>query len=127
MVVHEAHQRGVTHIVVTHAMYVTVNMSIAQMQQAARDGAYLEFVSSSVIGPKPEHTMGEYAEAIRKIGPKFCILATDFGWAGYDPPRPLHPQGLLDFMKALYKQGISIADINRMAKTNPALALGLTP
>lgn len=127
MVVHEAHQRGVTHIVVTHAMYVTVNMTIPQMQQAARDGAYLEFVYSSVIGPKPEHTMGEYAEAIREVGPKFCILATDFGSVGHNPPRPLHPQGLLDFMKALHREGISVADLNLMTKTNPALALGLTP
>jgi hypothetical protein len=30
-------------------------------------------------------------------------------------------------MQALHKEGISVADINRMAKTNPALALGLQP
>jgi hypothetical protein len=39
----------------------------------------------------------------------------------------LHPQALLDFMEALHKEGISVADINLMAKTNPALALGLAP
>jgi hypothetical protein len=39
----------------------------------------------------------------------------------------LHPQVLLDFMEALHKEGISVADINLMAKTNPALALGLEP
>jgi hypothetical protein len=36
----------------------------------------------------------------------------------------LHPQALLDFTTALHKEGISLADINLMAKTNPALALG---
>jgi hypothetical protein len=65
------------------------------------------------------------AEAIRKVGPKFCILATNFGAVRKN--YPLHPQALLDFMEALHKEGISVADINLMAKTNPALALGLTP
>jgi hypothetical protein len=37
------------------------------------------------------------------------------------------PQGLLDFMTALRKEGISVADIDIMAKTNPALMLGLKP
>ena len=35
MVVHAAHQRGVSHIVVTHAMAGPINMTIPQMQQAA--------------------------------------------------------------------------------------------
>jgi hypothetical protein len=34
---------------------------------------------------------------------------------------------MLDFMNALHKAGLSIADINLMAKTNPAKALGLEP
>jgi hypothetical protein len=127
LAVHAAHQRGVTHIVVTHAMYYLENMTIPQMQQAAHDGAYIEFdADGPMVGPQPRHTIGDYAEAIRQIGPKFCILATNFG-SIRNPPVPLHPQGLLDFMKALHKEGISVADINLMAKTNPALALGLTP
>ncbi len=127
LVVHEAHQRGVTHIVVTHAMYYLENMSIPQMQQAARDGAYLEFdADGPFVGPQPRHTIAEYAEAIRQVGPQFCILATNFGTI-HNPPFALHPQGLLDFMNALNKEGIPVADINRMAKTNPALALGLQP
>src|SRR6202521_2984034 len=37
LVVHEAHQRGVTHVVVTHAMAASVRMTIPQMQAAAQD------------------------------------------------------------------------------------------
>lgn len=125
MVVHEAHQRGVTHIVVTNPMGPIVNMTIPQMQQAAGDGAYLELMYAAVVGPELEHTIGEYAEAIRSVGPKFCILGTDLGGVGEGTAHLLHPQGLLDFMESLHKQGISTADINLMAKTNPALALGL--
>ena len=127
LVVHEAHERKVKHVVVTHAMYYVENMSIPQMQQAARDGAYIEFdADGPFVGPPPRKTMADYAEAIRQIGPEFCILATNFGTI-HNPPFPLHPQGLLEFMQALHKEGISVADINRMAKTNPALALGLQP
>jgi hypothetical protein len=40
---------------------------------------------------------------------------------------PLEVPGFLDFMVQMHKAGISVADINLMSKTNPALALGLTP
>jgi hypothetical protein len=129
MVVHEAHQRGVTHIVVTHAMANSVRMTLPQMQAAAADGAYIEFVYGATLGTNPFVSVGEYAKAIRAVGAKSCILATDFGSVQKppEPQRPLEPQGLLDFMNALHKEGISVADINLMTKTNPALALGLKP
>jgi len=127
LVVHEAHRRGVTHIVVTHAMLPPVRMNVSQMQEAARDGAFLEFVYGGVWGAKPQNTIREYVDAIRQVGAKNCIVATDFGAVGQTPPRPLHPQGLLEFMQALHKEGIPIDDINLMTKTNPALALGLNP
>ena len=129
LVVHEAHQRGVSHIVVTHAMASVVRMTIPQMQAAARDGAFIEFTYNATLGSNPAVSIRDYANAIRAIGPKSCILATDFGAVQKppEPQRPLEPQGLLDFMNALHKEGISVADINLMAKTNPARALGLEP
>ena len=131
MIVHEAHQRGVTHIVVTHAMSPVIGMTIPQMQQAARDGAYIEFVYGNVFRPESPHTVAEFVEAIRAIGPKSCIIATDFGGTGPDPLHPIthlsHAEAMLDFMEALHKGGISVDDINLMAKTNPALLLGLQP
>ncbi|HET6145763.1 MAG TPA: DUF6282 family protein [Candidatus Acidoferrales bacterium] len=129
LVVHEAHQRGVAHIVVTHAMASYVRMTIPQMQAAAADGAFIEFVYGATLGLHPVVTISDYARAIRIIGPKSCILATDFGSVQKppEPQRPLEPQGFLDFMNALHKEGISVEDINLMAKTNPAIALGLKP
>lgn len=129
MVVHEAHQRGVAHIVVTHAMASSVRMTIPQMQAAVKDGAFIEFVYGATLGANPFVTISDYAKAIRIIGPKSCIMATDFG-AVQKPPEPqrvLEPQGLLDFMNAMHKEGISVVNINLMTKTNPALALGLKP
>jgi hypothetical protein len=127
LVTREAKLKGVKHVVVTHAMYYVENMSIAQMKQAAADGAYLEFCADGpFVGPQPRHTLAEYAEAIRQIGPAHVILSTNYGTVR-NPPDPLHPQGMLNFMNALHKEGLSVADINLMAKTNPALALGLKP
>jgi len=129
MAVQEAHQRGVTHVVITHAMAAPIRMTIPQMQAAAGEGAMIEFVYGATLGTNPSVSISDYAKAIRAIGPKYCIVATDFGAVQKppEPQRPLEPQGLLDFMTALQKEGISVADINLMTKTNPALALGLKP
>jgi hypothetical protein len=126
-VVPEAKKHGVQHIVITHAMGGPINMTVPQMQQAARDGALIEFVYASTLGPDTKLTIPKYAAAIKAIGPEHCILGTDLGGSPRPFKRPMPPQGLLDFMNALHKEGISVADINIMVKRNPAIALGLKP
>lgn len=125
LIVHAARQAGVQHVVVTHAMSNPISMSIPQMQQAAREGAYIEFVYGATLpgnnGTPAELKISDYAKAIRAVGPPSCILSSDLG----QPGRPLHPDGLAQFFAALRKEGISQADIDLMSKTNPARALGL--
>jgi hypothetical protein len=123
MVVHEAHQRGVKHIVVEHEMSDHFRLTTPQMQTAAKDGAFIMFLYSQILGANQAEMIKDYVAAIRAIGPKSCILGTDS-----TTKQPLlAPQALLDFMVALHKAGISVADINLIAKTNPALILGLQP
>jgi hypothetical protein len=122
IMVHEAKQRGVTHIVVNQVTFPSIQMTIPQMQAAASDGAFIEFT----YVPK---AMEDAAKAIKAVGAKSCILATDSG-AVARPPAPQRPPGpdlFLEFMQALHQQGISVEDINLMTKVNPLLALGLTP
>jgi len=121
LLVHEARRQGVGHVVVTHAMQAPVHMTIPQMQEAARAGAFIEFVYGSLIGRNPELKIADFTKAIRAVGPESCILASDLG----QPGNPLHPDGLASFFEALRKEGFSQAEIDRMAKTNPARALGL--
>jgi hypothetical protein len=121
MIVHEAHKRGVQHIVVTHAMAAPVRMTIPQMQEAATDGAYIEFVYSATLGANAIVSLDDYAKAIRAVGPKSCILATDLGQVN----NPLHPDGIAMFIEAMRTRGFSQADLDLMTKTNPAQALGL--
>jgi Family of unknown function (DUF6282) len=119
IVIREAKRQGVQNILVTHAMSSPVNMSIPQMQEAAKLGAYLELVW---VRPGSDAAKA-YVNAIRTVGPESIVLSSDLGQAA----NPLHPDGLLAMYQYLASQGIPVADINRMAKTNPAKLLGLEP
>ena len=121
MLIREARTQGVQHMVVTHAMLAPIHMSDAQMLEAAKMGAFIEFVYNGLLGSYKEFTFRDYARAIRYVGVDHCILASDMG----QPANPLHPDGLVDLFDGLKKEGITQAEINRMAKENPARLLGL--
>ena len=117
LLIREGKKQGVAGMVVTHATNNFVGMSVPEMKEAAGMGAYLEFVW---VRPGSA-AMKETAAAIRAVGPQFCILSSDLGQAN----NPLHPDGLLSFYQELMKLGITEAEINQMAKANPAKLLGL--
>ena len=117
IIIREAKRQGVQNVMVTHAMSGSVNMSIADMQEAAKMGAYLELTFVRAGSDAAE----AYVKAIRAVGPEFIVLSSDLGQAN----NPLHPDGLLAMYQYLASQGISITDIYRMAKVNPAKLLGL--
>lgn len=119
LIIREARRQGVRSIMVTHAIDPLVGMSIPEMQEAARMGAYLEF---KWVKPDSDDAKAA-ARAIREVGPEFCVLSSDLG----QPGNPLHPDGLLQLYRYLNGQGFSVAEIDRMAKINPARLLGLTP
>jgi len=121
MLIREARAQGVQRIVVTHAMLAPVQMSVAQMREAVKLGAKLEFVYNALIGPSKMFEIGQYAEAIRQVGVDACILSSDLGQAG----NPLHPDGLMAFFTALRGQGFKVAEIETMSKRNPSKVLGL--
>ena len=117
LLIREARRQGVQNILVTHAMDPLVGMSVPQMKEAAKMGAYLEFK-----WVKPDSDMAKaFVPAIRAVGPEFCVLSSDLG----QPGNPLHPDGLLQLYQFLNSHGFSVAEIDRMAKTNPAKLLGL--
>jgi hypothetical protein len=75
MMIREARAQGVKHMVVTHAMIAPIHMSDAQMLEAAKMGAYIEFVYNGLIGSAKEFTFKDYARAIRYVGVEHCILS----------------------------------------------------
>jgi hypothetical protein len=122
MLIREGRRQGVKHIVVTHAMIAPVRMLLPQMREAARMGAYIEFVYNGLIGPNKMFEFAEYADAIRGLGHEVCILATDLGQA----VNPLHPDGMKALIDGLRDQGFTGDEISRMARENPARLLGLS-
>jgi hypothetical protein len=117
LIIQEAKRQGVANVVVTHAMATQVGMSVNECKQAAALGAFIEFVWVRPGTPR----FIEMANAIREIGPQRVIISSDLGQAS----NPLHPDGLLTFYQALNASGFSQAEINLMAKSNPAQVLGL--
>jgi hypothetical protein len=121
LILREAKRLGVQRMIVTHAMNTPVSMSLADMQEAARLGAYLEFVGGSLTAADAEARMNRYADAIRQIGPEFCILSSDLGQQG----NALPPDGFGEFLVSLRRRGFTSEEVDRMAKQNPARLLGL--
>jgi len=126
MVIKAAKARGIAHVVATHGMTGPTNLSVAQAKEFASMGGYIEMVYGAVLDSKGKTTVEQYASWIKAVGPAHIILSTDLG--GARPyPRPMPTAGLLEYMQKLHALGVSVADINMMAKTNPAKALGLEP
>jgi hypothetical protein len=121
LLIREAKARGVQRIVVTHPISPPVEMTLAQMKEAAQLGAFIEFCYNSLLGANQASVARAYAAAIRGVGPEHCILSSDLGQAG----NPLHPDGLVAYFRILREQGFSAGEIERMAKVNPARLLGL--
>ena len=108
-------------MVVTHAMNAPILMDVPQMQEAAKLGAFIEFTGGSLAEASAPARIDRFADAIRKIGPAFCILSSDLGQKG----NALPPDGFGAFLVALRAKGFTQQEIDQMAKQNPARLLGL--
>jgi Family of unknown function (DUF6282) len=121
LLVHEGRRQGVKHMVVTHAMNEPILMDVPHMQEAAKSGAFIEFVGGSLATADAPARMTRFADAIRKIGPDFCILSSDLGQKG----NALPPDGFGEFLVALRAKGFTQQELDKMSKRNPAQLLDL--
>ena len=121
LLLREARAQGVQRIVVTHAINPPIEMTVAQMQDAAKMGAFIEFVGSTPVSPDAAERYDRFAAAIRQIGPDVVILSSDLGQMG----NPLPADGFGAFLVAMRARGFSEPEIDRMARQNPARLLGL--
>jgi hypothetical protein len=120
LLIQEAKRQGVQHMLVTHALTNQGGpMSIAQIKEAVKLGAYIELV----YAPLNDAALKADAEAIHAAGAASVVLSSDLG----QPTNPLHPDGLLALYKGLMAHGISESEIVQMSQTNPAKLLGLKP
>jgi hypothetical protein len=125
MVVKEARRQGVQRIIVTHAMGAPVSMTLAQMQEAVREGAYIEFVAGMTfaVGQRPPFTIQDYYDAIKALGPEHVVLSSDGGQEGR-----VYPDDMVAIVAAgLREKGMTAAEIRAITVENPARLLGVEP
>ncbi|MSV34845.1 MAG: hypothetical protein EXQ47_04510 [Bryobacterales bacterium] len=124
MLVREGRRLGVEHMVITHPMSASVKMNVAQMQEAAKAGAFLEMVyvpTLSNANRKALFSVADVADTIRKVGVESVVLSTDMGQIGLAPP----PDGMAAYIAELKAKGFTQRELDRMTKENPARLLGL--
>jgi hypothetical protein len=122
MLFREGRRAGVQHMVMTHAMNAPILATVAQMQAATKEGAFIEFSSGSLTAPDSAAKMDTFADAIRKVGPQFCILSTDLGQKN----NPLPTDGLAAAVAAMRSRGFTERETDMMTRDNPARLLGLS-
>jgi len=113
---------GVDRMVVTHAQFEVVNMSLEQMKKAASMGAKLELCAMGpLMGPEAHLEwmrhwrrvkVEETAAAVNEIGAQNFILATDLGQTGNPSPA----DGLQLFVTDLMKAGLTKDQITAMGR-----------
>lgn len=134
MLIREGRARGIQGIVATHAIQDPINMTVEQMKEAARMGAFIEHAvlgmfkgPDSHLGPffrrQRKFTIEDHAKVIKAVGAEHCILATDLGQYF----NPTEPDGFKAFMVGLKQYGITDAEMDLMTRKNPARLLGLNP
>jgi hypothetical protein len=121
--IREARNTGVEKIVVTHPVASFVNYSTDQMREALSLGAtYLEHVfndcTPQVANPIPPSALGD---AIKAVGPEYCIMSTDSGQVVNPPPVKV----MAWYIKEMLQYGFSQKAIRTMTITNPGRILGL--
>ena len=121
MMIRDAKRVGVRSIIVTHPLLESVGMNREQMVEAAKLGAYLEFVSVFARGPRAAETTKEYVEAIRTVGVEQSFVSSDLGQL----TTPFPPDGLAMAAKALRANGFTERELDVLFKENPARILGL--
>ena len=119
-VIEAGRDMGVDRMVVTHAQFEVVNMSLEQMKQAASMGAKLELCSlGQWMGPEAHYEwmthwrqvkIAETAQAIKTVGAGNFTLGTDLGQTGNPSPA----DGLQVFAGELIKAGVTKDEIKLM-------------
>jgi hypothetical protein len=117
MVFREAKRQGVQNMIATHAFDLAGKMTVEQMQEAAKLGAFIEFDYRNTLE-------GGRVEAIRKVGPQFSFLS-EF-WTKVTAPKEYGGlDGVGAFAASMRARGFTDRELDLMFKENPAKALGL--
>jgi predicted metal-dependent phosphotriesterase family hydrolase len=129
IIVREAIKLGVParRIGLTHANIDPPGLTVEQMQEVAKMGAFVEVCTQSqrALTPEAEKALtardDRIADIIKQVGAEQIIVQTDLGQANNE----YHPDGIVAFVRNMWARGISRADTDIMTKRNPARYLGI--
>jgi len=121
MLLREAREQDVRSSIVTHPVG---RLSLEQLKEAAALGGFIEITAGPQVqaNENASDKAEQFAPIIREVGPEFIILASDLG----QEPDPLPPDGFAEFLIELHERGITVEELDLMAKQNPAELLGLS-
>ncbi|MPZ29030.1 MAG: cytosolic protein [Micromonosporaceae bacterium] len=112
LVVRAARDAGVRRIIVTHPEFTSQRLTVAQQQELAGLGAFLERCFTTPHTGKVAWDL--MIENIRQVGPRHSVLSSDLG----QPSNPPVEDGLALMADHLLAAGVSADDIHQMAVTN---------
>lgn len=110
-----AKSMNIKKIIINHPLTGVIGASIDEQKEMAK-GAFLEHCYVACMERHDNLDPGIMADAIKEIGPKRCIMATDFGQI--HNPRPVG--GMKMFIDSMLKCGIKESDLYKMCIENPS-------
>lgn len=123
IIVEEAKKYGVKKILLTHPQWSVNRMSIEQMTEISKMGAYIGLYLYSAFphfnNPVCDRT--EVTKIIEKVGADKCVMGTDFGSMLNPPP----VEGMKLYIRLLLAMGVSKEDIRIMLINNPSKLLDI--
>lgn len=109
-----AKEKGIKRILINHPLTSVVGASIDEQKEMSKNG-YLEHCFVACMEKHDNLDPNKMSDAIKEIGPKRCIMATDFGQS-----HNLEPiEGMKMFVDYMKRYGIKNADIKKMCVENP--------
>jgi hypothetical protein len=114
----EAKVAGVQRLIATHAADLAGKMTVEQMQEAAKLGAWIEFDYRNALEEGR-------TDMIRKVGPEHCFLS-EFWTKNQAPKEYAGAAGVGAFAAEMKKRGFTDRELEMMFKDNPAKAIGLS-
>jgi hypothetical protein len=128
-IIEAARDAGCDRLVVTHAEFDVIDMSVDQMKKAGSMGAKLEIAALGALYGPSAHlafmrnsknvSFKESADHIKAVGAQHFIISTDLGQTANPSP----PDGLGWLIGGLMSQGITKEQIQTMGRENPGKLL----
>jgi hypothetical protein len=125
VVIREAKKVGVKHFMITHPNWNVTKMTIDQMIEISRMGAYIGIFAYGDLPNfnNPKCDPRYFLECINLIGTDHIFIASDLGTIVNMPP----VEGMKLFARILLATGMNKREIRKMVVDNPRRLLGLDP